>query len=204
MNLQNFKLFNKVDPNQYLKYFKIIDYKKEDIVFNEGEVCNHLSFVLDGEISVRTYSLNGKEEILNIIYPGGIFGDIISYSNKSTYIGHIISNKNSVVAHIKKTDWITLIQKDETLLINFLNHLTNKTFKTKMDNKLLLHKNIEDRIYFYLNTQIDKKKTRKIYITSVTNLANELNLPRPSVSRSLSIMETKGLIKRNKKEIEVL
>lgn len=204
MNLQNFKLFNKVDPNQYLKYFKIINYKKEDIVYNEGEVCNHLSFVLDGEISVRTYSLNGKEEILNIIYPGGIFGDIISYSNKSTYIGHIISNKNSVVAHIKKTDWITLIQKDETLLINFLNHLTNKTFKTKMDNKLLLHKNIEDRIYFYLNTQIDKKKTRKIYITSVTNLANELNLPRPSVSRSLSIMETKGLIKRNKKEIEVL
>ena len=204
MNLQNFKLFNKVDPNQYLKYFKIIDYKKEDIVFNEGEVCNHLSFVLDGEISVRTYSLNGKEEILNIIYPGGIFGDIISYSNKSTYIGHIISNKNSIIAHIKKNDWITLIQKDETLLINFLNHLTNKTFKTKMDNKLLLHKNIEDRIYFYLNTQIDKKKTRKIYITSVTNLANELNLPRPSVSRSLSIMETKGLIKRNKKEIEVL
>jgi CRP-like cAMP-binding protein len=204
MNLQDFKLFNKVDPNQYLKYFKIIDYKKEDIIFNEGDVCNHLTFVLDGEISVRTYSLNGKEEILNIIYPGGIFGDIISYSNKTTYIGHIISNRNSVVAHIKKTDWITLIQKDETLLINFLNHLTNKTFKTKMDNKLLLHKNIEDRIYFYLNTQIDKKKTRKIYITSVTNLANELNLPRPSVSRSLSNMETKGLIKRNKKEIEVL
>lgn len=204
MNLQNFKLFNKVDPNLYLKYFKIIDYKKEDIIFNEGEVCNHLTFVLDGEISVRTYSLNGKEEILNIIYPGGIFGDIISYSNKSTYIGHIISNRNSIVAHIKKTDWLSLIQKDETLLINFLNHLTNKTFKTKMDNKLLLHKNIEDRIYFYLNTQIDKKKTRKIYITSVTNLANELNLPRPSVSRSLSIMETKGLIKRNKKEIEVL
>ena len=204
MNLQDFKLFNKVDTNQYLKYFKIIDYKKEDIIFNEGDICNHLTFVLDGEISVRTYSLNGKEEILNIIYPGGIFGDIISYSNKTTYIGHIISNRNSVVAHIKKTDWITLIQKDETLLINFLNHLTNKTFKTKMDNKLLLHKNIEDRIYFYLNTQIDKKKTRKIYITSVTNLANELNLPRPSVSRSLSNMETKGLIKRNKKEIEVL
>ena len=204
MNLQDFKLFNKVDSKQYLKYFKIIDYKKEDIIFNEGDVCIHLTFVLDGEISVRTYSLNGKEEILNIIYPGGIFGDIISYSNKTTYIGHIISNRNSVVAHIKKTDWITLIQKDETLLINFLNHLTNKTFKTKMDNKLLLHKNIEDRIYFYLNTQIDKKKTRKIYITSVTNLANELNLPRPSVSRSLSNMETKGLIKRNKKEIEVL
>ena len=204
MNLQDFKLFNKVDSKQYLKYFKIIDYKKEDIIFNEGDVCIHLTFVLDGEISVRTYSLNGKEEILNVIYPGGIFGDIISYSNKTTYIGHIISNRNSVVAHIKKTDWITLIQKDETLLINFLNHLTNKTFKTKMDNKLLLHKNIEDRIYFYLNTQIDKKKTRKIYITSVTNLANELNLPRPSVSRSLSNMETKGLIKRNKKEIEVL
>ena len=79
--------------NNLLNILQIIDYKKEDIIFNEGDVCNHLTFVLDGERSVRTYSLNGKEEILNIIYPGSIFGDIISYSNKTTYIGHIISNR---------------------------------------------------------------------------------------------------------------
>lgn len=204
MNLQDFKLFNGVEQSKYIDYFKIITYNKEEMIFNEDDECIHLSFVLDGEVSVRTYSLNGKEEILNVILPGGIFGDIISYSNKNSYIGHIISNKTSIVAHIKKTDWLELLKQDTTLLVNFLNHLTNKTFKTKMDNKLLLHKNIEDRIYFYLNTQIDKKKTRKIYITSVTALANRLNLPRPSVSRSLTIMEEKGLIKRNKKEIEVL
>ena len=61
MNLQDFKLFNKVDPNQYLKYFKIINYKKEDIVYNEGEVCDHLSFVLEGEIIFRISSLPFKE-----------------------------------------------------------------------------------------------------------------------------------------------
>lgn len=73
-----------------------------------------------------------------------------------------------------------------------------------MENKILSHKNIEDRIYYYLNTHFDNKKNNIVTIKNVTELAKILNLPRPSVSRTLSTMEGKGLIKRNKNRIEVL
>ena len=73
-----------------------------------------------------------------------------------------------------------------------------------MENKILTHKNIEDRIYYYLNSKIHNPKDNYVTIKNVTELSKILNLPRPSVSRSLSKMEEKGLIKRDKNRIEVL
>ena len=42
-----------------------------------------------------------------------------------------------------------------------------------------------------------------IYIKSVTDLSKTLSLPRPSVSRSLTNLEDKGLITRNGKYIKI-
>lgn len=204
MKLEDFKLFKEIKPDIYVKNFKVINYNKEDMVFNEGDICQHLSFVLEGSVSIRTYSLNGKEEIINTVTPGNIFGDILCYSKNNKYIGHVIADKNTTIAHIHKDIWTNIIQENKTILINFISLITEKTFKTKMENKILSHKNIEDRIYYYLNTHFDNKKNNIVTIKNVTELAKILNLPRPSVSRTLSTMEGKGLIKRNKNRIEVL
>lgn len=204
MKLEEFEIFKGINNNTYQNEFKIISYNKEDMLFNEGDECTHLSFVIEGAITVRTYSLNGKEEIINTLLPGDIFGDVICFSKKKTYIGHIISEKHSTIAHIHKDKWIQLLQCNSNLLINFLESITNKTFQTKMENKILTHKNIENRIYYYLNTKINHQKEHFIFIKSVTDLSKTLNLPRPSVSRSLTQMEKKGLIRKTKNKIEVL
>ncbi len=204
MKLNNFEIFKGIHSSVYQNEFKIINYNKETVLFNEGEECKYLSFVLEGTITVKTYSLNEKEEIINTLLPGDIFGDIMCFSTNKKYIGHIISEKNSVVAHINKDKWIQLLQCNSNLLNNFIESIANKTFQTKMENKILAHKSIEDRIYYYLNTKINHPKKPVIFINSVTDLAKILNLPRPSVSRSLSKMEKKGLIRKTKNKIEVL
>ena len=53
---------------------------------------------------------------------------------------------------------------------------------------------------YYLNV---KQINNVVKISSVTDMAKVLSLPRPSVSRSLSILETKGLIKREKNVIYI-
>ncbi len=204
MNLEELSVFYKINKEIYLKKAKIVSYTKGDMIFNEGTECLHISFILDGEVSIRTYSLNDKEEILGLFHSGDTFGDIICFSPKQTYIGHVIANKNTIIAHFYKDDWLDLLQKNRMLLTNFLKNITDKTYQSKMENKLLAHKNIEDRIYYYLNSLIDNKKTHIVEISNVTDLAKKLNLPRPSVSRSLTKMQAKGLILKHKNRIEVL
>ena len=204
MQLKDFKMFTNVDLSKYLNFFRILSYNKEDMIFNEGTLCNHISFILEGSVSIRTYSINGKEEIINTLNEGDIFGDIICFAENKNYIGHIIAEKNTIIAHITKENWLKILGIDSLILTHFIESITNKTFKTKLENKILAHKNIEDRIYYYLNTQIKNPKNNFVNIKNVTTLAKILNLPRPSVSRSLTNMEQKGLIKRNKNRIEVL
>lgn len=204
MNLMDFKIFEGVENEDFLRFFKTLSYNKEDMVFNEGSLCNHISFILEGSISIRTYSINGKEEIINTLAEGNIFGDIICFAEKKEYIGHVIAEKNSVIAHVTKDNWLNILNNNPSILLHFIESITNKTYKTKLENKILSHKNIEDRIYYYLNTKINNHKQNFVIIKNVTELSKILNLPRPSVSRSLTIMEEKGLIKRNKNRIEVL
>ena len=67
---------------------------------------------------------------------------------------------------------------------------------------MLSHKNIEDRIMYFLSTV--KNKDNIYEYKSITDIANKLSLPRPSVSRSMTILENKGLIKKEKKKIYIL
>lgn len=204
MNLENFKLFLDVEKSKYYDFFKTVFYNKEEMVFNEGDPCNHISFILEGAVSIRTYSVNGKEEIINTLKEGDIFGDIICFSENKKYIGHVITEKNTIIAHVTKENWLKILSFNSTILLHFIESITNKTYKTKLENKILSHKNIEDRIYYYLNTKITNSDIHFVTIKNVTELSKILNLPRPSVSRSLTNLEKKGLIKRNKNRIEVL
>ena len=54
---------------------------------------------------------------------------------------------------------------------------------------------------YYLTTNMDENN--EIIINSITNLANLLALPRPSVSRSISILEDSGKIERIRKIIKI-
>ena len=102
-------------------------------------------------------------------------------------------------AFIDRKTLLEVFTKNPNLLEEYLKHIADKSIAIKLQAKLLSHKNIEDRIMYYLSTKADDNNT--IYIKSVTDLSKVLSLPRPSVSRSLSNLEDKGLINRNGKYI---
>ena len=67
--------------------------------------------------------------------------------------------------------------------------------------KVYSQNNIEDRILFYLFEESKKQNTKIIKIKSKENLALLLNIPRPSLSRSLIKLKEKSLIEYDKYSI---
>ena len=182
------------------KYFKIVEYNAFDVIFNERDVCNHLGIVLKGEVLISTITYNEKEEIINTIKEHDVFGDILLFASNNIYLGDVIAIKKSIVALITKDNLLKLLTQRKELLIKYLSHLSNKSLNIKLQSKLLSHKNIEDRIMYFLSTV----KNNIYEYKSITDIANKLSLPRPSVSRSMTILENKGLIKKGKKKIYIL
>ena len=111
-----------------------------------------------------------------------------------------ITSKKTKIAYISKANLILLLSSNKAFLEEYLKLICDEAVKIKQQAKLLAHKNIRDRIMFYL---MNHQKDKIVYLKSVTFLANKLSIPRPSISRELTNMENDGLIKRAGKLIYI-
>lgn len=170
-----------------------------DILFNEGEPCEKMGIVIKGELIISTITYNEKEETFNTIKEGEMFGDLLIFSKNPVYLGDVVAKRKTSVIIISKQKLITLLSTDEEFLNIYMSIICNKAVNIKKQAKLLSHKNIEDRILFYL--KLKDTGNHIIKYDTITNLSMELSLPRPSVSRSLSNLEVKGYITKSKHTI---
>ena len=186
-------IINLLTNDEINKYIRIKNFTSNQVVFDEGGLCNGIGIVVEGEILIKTYTYNVKEEIITVIKTNELFGQFLVYANKNIYLGTGIATCKTKVAYIYKDYLNTLLMTNKKFLETYMKMICEEAISIKQQAKLFAHKNIRDRIMFYLNSH---QKERIVYINSVTDLANLLSIPRPSISRELTNMELDGLIKR--------
>lgn len=188
MNL--FKLISKKNLDIYT-YTK--NYKSGDIIFNAGDICNEIGYVVSGEASIITITHTEKEETISYLDEGSLFGDLLVFSSNNLYLGHCICKKDSVIRYISKDNLIKLFS-DIDILNAFLSDISNKAQNIKKENKLLKHNNLEDRIIHYLLEESIYSNSNIIKIKNISTLANILSIPRESLSRSIRSLVNKKII----------
>lgn len=171
-----------------------LNLKQNQILFHEGEECKSIFIIIEGQITILNYSINGNEEIISILNKNDVFGNALIFSNNNYYLGEIIATKPTKLAIINKNELISLLQNNKSFLECYINLIAEKTIKFTIKTKLLSHKNIRSRIIYYL--EINNYSIKK----NISFLAKELVLPRPSVSREISKMINEDIIyiKNNK------
>ncbi len=187
-----------------LNNYKKETYERGNILFYNHQKCEKIGIVLKGEVKISTITYLEKEEIISFISENEIFGNTLIFSSHPYYLGDVIVEKKAEIIFLTKKELLDLFKQDSIFFELYLNEICDKTIKVKKQNKLLAHKNIKDRILFYFNNLSNITHNKTIKLPSITKLANELSLPRPSVSRELTNLEKEGLILRKQKEITLL
>ena len=191
MNIKN------VLTNLDFELLDIVSYDEDVIIFHEGELCDKVGYVLEGEINIVSYSSNGDENIISIVKENEFFANALIFSNSPYYLGEVIVEKGSKILFINKDKLISLLQNNKDFLLYYLNKISKKTVYMSSRNKLLSIKNIRERILYYLDIN------KGVINISITNLSKELIIPRPSISREISKMIDEGIILKNKKLIKL-
>lgn len=187
-----------LNKDELEEYTYIKEYTSNMVVFNEGELCNKIGIIINGEINISTYTYNNHKEIINNLTNNDIFGNYLIHSSSPYYLGSAITLRKTKICFIQKDNLNKLFKINNQFLNAYLNLSADESIRLRQQVKLLSHKNIEDRILYYLDTN---SINNKIIIKNITWLANILNIPRPSVSRSLTILINKGLLEKNKNVI---
>lgn len=186
------------------KMIKYKSYKKGDIIFNEGDKCTSIAYLISGSISISTNTLIDNEYTIKTIESGDSFGEFLLFSSNPYYLGNITCLKESKVAFINRNDLIKLLKENDTFLSSYLNKMSDDALLLQLRIKILAQKTLREKILFFIKRETEKKKTKTIYVTSKETLAKIINVPRPSLSRELKNMEDEGIIKYGRHFITLL
>ena len=174
------------DESNLIKYINI---KKNEILFEEDSICNNIGTVIDGRLSINSYSYNGKEIIYSLIDENELCGHNLLFSSSPLYKGNVIALKDSKIALISKDSLIYLLQNNKSFLYQYLGILNNNAKSLNSKLKLLSFDNAIDRLLYFLY-----QNNNEITINSITELANRLFLRRESLSRCISRLKKENII----------
>lgn len=185
--------------------YSISEYTNGDVIAIEGDSCDRLGIILEGNIEIHKSFASGKNVTINHFEAGNIFGEALVFSGKHLYPATIISSSQAKIMFIQRNDIIHLMTLDTRILNNFMGVLSNRILmlNQRLTNLTLdtLRKKIANMILMEYNNQ------HSTYLTipySRKKMAEMLNIPRPSLSRELTNMKEDGLIDFYKNNIKIL
>lgn len=176
-------------------------HKAGDVILKNGTPCDHLIFLLKGEISLQTTS---KDDLLTfmerveapyVIEPHAMFGMNLSYA--STYVA--ITEAHTI--SISKSFVLSGLLKYDIFRLNYMNIISNRSQnmyarlweKTPVD--------IEDKIVCYILRHSEKPVGEKVMKIKMDDFAHCVDDTRLNVSRSLNNLQEMNLIELRRKEI---
>ncbi len=200
--LQSCPLFSGYDEEKLPLLLK--QCRAKETTFSSGEEIptkeenfGILGILLSGALAVR----GKKGALLNRLDPGALFGVSHLFGGAGADT-KILCDKTSKVLLIRQ-DMAEVLWDDRIIRNNLLSFLTGRICFLNEKIASLTAGDAEEKISHFLARQADEngKITLKL---SYSDLAQSLGLGRASLYRAMDSLEEKGVIRREKKNIEIL
>lgn len=169
---------------------------KNSVIHHEGETCESIGIIISGKVDVVSYSFQGKELILNSLKAGEIFGNNLIFSSEPIYKGDVIAKEKCVIAFINKENLLFLLQNNKDFLELYLKAQSDFGKSLNARIQLLSFTNAEERLVYYAS-----KNDNVIVFKNVTTLAAQIGIQRETLSRLLTSLVKRHLIKKEKGKI---
>ncbi|MEM7554880.1 MAG: Crp/Fnr family transcriptional regulator [Cyanobacteria bacterium P01_A01_bin.84] len=174
------------------------------VILLENDWGGSVYFILDGYVKIRTYNLEGKEVTLNILGKGELFGEMAALDEvpRST---DVITLTSTVIGSMPSQDFVKLLHSEPLAGVRLSQLMAIRL--RQVNRRLRLRESdsqsrVADTLLFLAEGQGKKGQTG----TEIPNLPHrELSslsgLARETVTRVLTRIEKKGLIKRTQEFI---
>ena len=169
---------------------------KNSVIHHEGDTCESIGVIVSGKVDVVSYSFQGKELILNSLKAGEIFGNNLIFSSEPIYKGDVIAKEKCVIAFINKENLLFLLQNNKDFLELYLKAQSDFGKSLNARIQLLSFTNAEERLQYYAS-----KNDNVIIFKNVTTLAAQIGIQRETLSRLLTSLVKRHLIKKEKGKI---
>jgi len=177
----------------------IREYKKNEYIAFAGERFDSLGIIVRGNAAVIKEDVKGNRIIMALLKPGDMFGEMAAFSSRPIWLANVCTQETSTVYFIPSIRIISECNNvcpwHSMLIRNMLKILSEKALMLNQKVEYLSIKSMRGRICAFLLEQYKKTGQKTIILPMNRNeLADYLNVSRPSMSREMGKMREEGII----------
>ena len=204
-------IFNHLEFNEIAileKNINLTRYKKNDYIYREGEIPEHMLYLKEGKVKLIKDGICGREQIIRMITPNGFIGYRALIANEA-YNATAISIEDSVIVTIppdilynvllRNYNFSLALLRDLAIELGFSNHrsvsLTQKHIRGRLAESLLL---LREKCGFEHDNM-----TLRIYLSRI-DLASLSNMTVSNAIRTLSAFAGEKVIAMDGKKIKII
>lgn len=178
----------------------IAKYRKDQIVFSQGETANSVFFIQKGKVKITVLSEQGKEAVVAILGPDDFFGEGC-LAGQPRRMATVKTMTDSAIMRLEKVAIIALIHNEPAFSELFIAHLLARTIRVEEDLVDQLFNSSEKRLARLLlllaNFGKDGKPEPVIAKISQETLAEMIGTTRARVSFFMNKFRKLGFIDYN-------
>lgn len=184
-------------------------YKENETVFREGTPLNCIYIILKGHIELSKMHFTGQKNIVTVLGKSQLFAEgVVSTSHRISPVSATTLEETTLIL-VSYNSIIQSCQKNchfhHTLVYNMMRLLADKNYYLTQKMELILIKGMREKLAHYLLSQATLHQSEVFNISLNRNqLADYLNVSRPSMCRELGKMKEDGLIDYYKNTFKLL
>lgn len=208
--LMNNELFNTINEEALIKImnnikYSIVSYQRGEILFQEEEPCNAIGLIVDGMINIERIYPNGKSIIMSKFKVGDVFGEALLFSKTIKYPATIIALTDCKVLYLPREEVVRMFSLESKVMENFMMLLSEKIIILNNKIRSISLKSVKQKVVDYILKEYMNEKNKEINLKySKEEIAADIGIPRPSLSRELIKLRDEGLIEFSRNKIIIL
>lgn len=185
-------------------------YKKQQIIFLEGEPYSGFYLVLKGKIKVYKISPDGRESIVHIVKPFDPFAEVPLFEQRTTYPVNAEALEESVLFFIPKEGFLQFIAAHPQIYFKIITGFAKKLRELTNRLESITLNEVTTRLSQYLLDEIPNEKVAEhefpIVVLTFTKsaLAIYLGTAIETLSRTFKKLQDAGVIEVKNNTIVIL
>lgn len=178
-------------------------YGSGEFILREGNLSDRLIIVRFGAVKLVRYGSEGKEYVLDTLFPGDFYGGEQLFT-RSKLQETAISEGESGICTITGKQLKNLMLSSPEIALKMITYLNTKVEHYRLQVEMLSTKDVEKRICMYILDRVLRTNSN-LLLLSQEDLGNAIHLTKETVNRKLSVLQKNGIVElRGKRKLQVL
>ena len=183
---------------------RIKKFQAGSLLSQSGDPVNSLMVVISGIVKGEMVDYTGRVIKIEDVPAPGALASAFLFGNRNRFPVNVIAVSDGELLLIEKPEFLKLLMRNNIILVNFLDMISNRSQFLSEKIKFLNFKTIKGKLAHYILQKAGKERSAINLEMTQNDLADFFGVARPSLARALGDLEEEGYLEAKGKNIKII